>query len=158
MPHIHDKYDFTVSAFILHPNEAKLLLINHRKLNIWLQPGGHVELDQDPLQGLDHELLEETGLELSKCQIIEPAKQPKVRGQKTLPLPFHFNVHDFNKKHKHIDLEYVIKSYTDKIKPEEGESQEFGWFNVDEIEKLNKNKKLYDGTLDICKWVLEKNV
>lgn len=118
MPHIHDKYDFTVSAFILHPNEAKLLLINHRKLNIWLQPGGHVELDEDPLQGLDHELLEETGLELSKCQIIEPAKQPKVRGQKTLPLPFHFNVHDFNKKHKHIDLEYVIKSYTDKIKPE----------------------------------------
>lgn len=125
---------------------------------MWLQPGGHIELNEDPIQGLTHELLEETGLDLSKCELMEPAEQPKVRDSKTLPLPFHFNVHDFNENHKHIDLEYVIRSYTDEIKPAEDESQEFGWFTLEQIREFNKAGKLHDPTLDICEWVLTRNV
>jgi 8-oxo-dGTP pyrophosphatase MutT (NUDIX family) len=124
---------------------------------MWLQPGGHIELNEDPLQGLEHELLEETGLELSKCRILEPAEQPKVRDSKTLPLPFHFNVHGFDEKHKHIDLEYIIISYTDQIKPDKRESQEFGWFDLKQIMKLNNDNKLHNATLDICEWILTKH-
>ncbi len=158
MPHIHELYDFTVSAFILHPTENKLCLINHRKLHMWLQPGGHIELNEDPWQALTHELLEETGLILEKCEVIEPAEQPKVRGLKTLPLPFHFNVHDFNDDHKHIDLEYIIRSYTNELAPAEGESKEIGWFTLKEIQDLNSKKILHDGTLDICKFILDRQV
>lgn len=158
MPHIHELYDFTASAFVLHPTEPKLLLLMHKKLNKWLQPGGHIELDEDPIEGLAHELTEETGLVLGNCTIIEPAEQPKVRGSKTLPLPFHLNVHGFDEKHKHIDLAYVVRANTDKITPQAGESQQFGWFNIAQITEMNTNKTLHDGTLDICKWVLDNHM
>jgi len=60
MPHIHKLIDYTVALFIRHKN--KVLLIHHKKLDRWLPPGGHIELDEDPDQGLFRELEEETGL------------------------------------------------------------------------------------------------
>ncbi len=46
MPHIHELYDFVVSAFIVH--RGRVLLIYHKKYDEWLPIGGHVELDEDP--------------------------------------------------------------------------------------------------------------
>jgi len=40
MAHIHAEIDFVVSGFITH--EDKVLLVNHKKLNLWLPPGGHI--------------------------------------------------------------------------------------------------------------------
>ena len=41
---------FTASAFVLSPSFNALYLIHHRKLERWLQPGGHVEpIDEDLL-------------------------------------------------------------------------------------------------------------
>ena len=48
MAHIHEKIDFTTSVFIVR--NGKVLLHKHKKLGIWLQPGGHIELDEDPNQ------------------------------------------------------------------------------------------------------------
>jgi len=54
---------FTASAFALSPSRDELLLIRHRKLNLWLQPGGHIEEgDADFVQAARRELEEETGL------------------------------------------------------------------------------------------------
>lgn len=155
MAHIHGLYDFTVSAFVLHPTEPKLCLLFHKKLHKWLQPGGHVELHEDPLQALDHELREETGLVLQDCEIIEPAKQPNVRGSKTLPLPFHFNIHPYDEVHQHIDLEYIVRANTDTLHPEEGESTQIGWFNLEQIFELHSKNQVHDSTLDISTWVLQ---
>lgn len=55
---------FTASAFVLSPDETSLLLIHHRKLGLWLQPGGHVEPDDvSLLQAARREVREEIGLE-----------------------------------------------------------------------------------------------
>lgn len=52
---------FTASAFVVRHDE--LLLIHHRKLELWLQPGGHIESDDDdPWDAARRELREETGL------------------------------------------------------------------------------------------------
>jgi 8-oxo-dGTP pyrophosphatase MutT (NUDIX family) len=54
---------FTASAFILNPDRTELLLILHAKLGLWLQPGGHVELDDaDVLAAARREAKEEVGL------------------------------------------------------------------------------------------------
>ena len=54
---------FTASAFVLSPDKKKLLLILHRKLHLWLQPGGHVEpTDRDLIEAARREVMEETGL------------------------------------------------------------------------------------------------
>ena len=95
---------------ILHPSEPKLCLHYHKKLRKWLQPGGHIELSEDPIEALVHELQEEADLSENQYDIIEPAKQPHPRGEKTTPLPIHLNVHAFNDSHKHIDFQYLVKS------------------------------------------------
>jgi 8-oxo-dGTP pyrophosphatase MutT (NUDIX family) len=54
---------FTASGFVLSPDGHALLLIHHRKLNRWLQPGGHVErADTDIVTAARRELGEEVGL------------------------------------------------------------------------------------------------
>lgn len=60
MPHIHERYDFVVNAFIVFNN--KVLLVHHPKYDKWLPMGGHVELDEDPEEALFREIEEETGL------------------------------------------------------------------------------------------------
>lgn len=137
MPHVHDLYDFTVSAFIVH--DGKVLLLHHKKLNTWLQPGGHIELDEDPEQALFREIEEETGLTKTSLKIIEPQGRALPFNlnskHKRLPLPFDLNVHPFgdHPTHKHIDLCYLIKSSTDFINQNLVESNDLRWFSVDDL-------------------------
>ncbi len=54
---------FTASAFVLSPDRRDLILIHHKKLGIWLQPGGHVEAtDADLASAARREVAEEVGL------------------------------------------------------------------------------------------------
>ncbi len=157
MAHLHELFDFTVSAFILHPSEPKICLHFHKKLSVWLQPGGHIELDEDPLEGLKHELLEEVGFKVDDYEILQQIDQPKPRHSKTLPLPFHLNVHQFaNTNHRHIDFGYLIKAKTNKFNPQEGESKQIEWLSLKEIKSLHKKGEIYDGTLDICDWIFKR--
>lgn len=54
---------FTASAFVACPERRRVLLIHHRKLGRWLQPGGHVEPgDVDLEAAAAREVAEETGV------------------------------------------------------------------------------------------------
>lgn len=57
------KRQFTASALIF--NGDKVLLVEHKKLGVWLYPGGHIEQDETPEETLYREVKEETGLDVS---------------------------------------------------------------------------------------------
>lgn len=52
----------TASAWIVDPARTHALLLHHRKLDRWLQPGGHVDGDPDVRGAAMREAREETGL------------------------------------------------------------------------------------------------
>ncbi|MBI2285314.1 NUDIX domain-containing protein [Candidatus Saccharibacteria bacterium] len=130
MPHIHEKYDFTVAAFIVY--RAKVLLVNHPRYGMWLPPGGHIELDEDPDEALRREIKEETGLE--NVEILSPKPSFSDAGRKALFTPHYLDVHEANPPHRHIALVYFGRTADNKhIKSDE--HTEVEWFSVAELEK-----------------------
>lgn len=57
-PHGH----VTGSAFVIDDRCRETLLVHHRKLLLWVQPGGHADGNPDIPAVADQELQEETGL------------------------------------------------------------------------------------------------
>jgi 8-oxo-dGTP diphosphatase len=153
MPHIHELYDFTTSAFILHPTEPKLCLHFHKKLQCWLQPGGHIELDEDPAEALERELKEETGLTPHDYTFVGDPDQPHPRSAKTIRLPMHLSVHSVDGAHHHIDFTYLVRAKTTTLAPAEHESQQIEWFDIDQINKLYAQHLVFDNVYDICSYI-----
>ena len=52
----------TASSWILSHDLSLVLLINHKKYNIWLAPGGHVDEGELPSEAAVRETLEEVGI------------------------------------------------------------------------------------------------
>lgn len=129
MPHIHEKIDFTVAAFIVFKN--KVLLVHHPRYDKWLGPGGHIELDEDPDEALFREIKEETGLD----DIEVLSSKPKINdpGRKALYTPNYLDIHDANPPHRHIALIYFCRTKTNNHVMSD-EHTEARWFNTAELE------------------------
>lgn len=71
-----DEYEpghITGSGFVVHPSRQSVVLVEHRKLGRWLQPGGHVDpSDPDIEASARREVMEETGLtELTGIGVVD---------------------------------------------------------------------------------------
>jgi 8-oxo-dGTP pyrophosphatase MutT (NUDIX family) len=143
MPHIHDKIDFVSEVFVVYKN--KVLLRKHDKYKIWLSVGGHIELDEDPVQAAIREVKEEVGLDI---EIINHTGGYKVKlgeDYRELNLPVSLSRHRMTPTHEHVCLVYFAKSDTDKVIPEK-ETDEWRWCTSEEIDHLqpmNDNTKFY---------------
>lgn len=99
---------FTASGVVLS-RDQEVLLVEHRKLGMWLYPGGHVEPGEDPVQAVLREVAEETGL---ACRVIAEPRFGHPAAT-VLPAPFTILVHDIPANgreplHQHIDMVYVL--------------------------------------------------
>lgn len=143
MPHIHELIDFTVDAFIVFEN--KVLLIFHKKHDMWLQVGGHIELNEDPEEALLREVREECGLDVEIFGKKEPSIE--VEGTKFLYPPTFMNIHKINDTHKHVGLYYICKAKTDKVVFNENEHKDIRWFTKEDLDNpefnLNEAVKFY---------------
>jgi len=156
MPHINELYDFTVSFYILHPTEKKLCLHYHRKLESWTQLGGHIELDENPMESLERELLEEAGLSKDNYMVVADENYPKLTNTTSFPAPFSLVVYQYgNSAHRHIDMPYVIQSRIPNLSPQGGESMQIDWFSIDEIRKMTSENKIQKPSLDMFEWVFK---
>jgi 8-oxo-dGTP pyrophosphatase MutT (NUDIX family) len=107
-----DPEHLTASAFVI--SALGVILHRHRRLNIWVQPGGHVDSGEEPAGAAVRETREETGLEVRH---VDPM---------TL---FHVDVHPGPREHRHFDLRYVLLAEPDDPCPPRGESPDVFWFD-----------------------------
>lgn len=137
MPHIHDLYDFTVSAFIVF--REKVLLVNHPRYQFWLAPGGHIELNENPDEALFREIEEETGFKPEDITVLstKPKQLPQTTS-KFVYTPNFIDVHEANAPHKHITLMYLIKANHNRhLKSDE--HSDARWFTASELDKAEYN-------------------
>lgn len=98
--------DFTVAVFVVHHDHV--LLHPHRKLGIWLPPGGHIESNELPDEAARREVEEESGLvvELVGGYGVE-VHAPDA--PKQLVRPAGVQLEDITPGHQHIDLVYYAR-------------------------------------------------
>lgn len=141
MPHIHEKYDFTVSVFIVYND--RVLLVHHPRYDKWIPMGGHIELDEDPEQALFREIAEETGLTVT---ILGNKPEIEQHDTKFVYAPRYIDVHDANPPHKHIGLVYFARATNDKYTLSD-EHLAIHWLSVNDLDKpeyaLSNSVKFY---------------
>jgi 8-oxo-dGTP pyrophosphatase MutT (NUDIX family) len=133
-----DKH-FTASAYILTTEpEPRILLAYHRKLQAWMQPGGHIERNENPIEALIREVAEEAGIDISDHV---GKHEEKGDGVTTVPLPNFIEeqpipAHADKPAHVHLDMGYVFRIPAQDLRPAEGESEQIGWFTLSELAAL----------------------
>jgi len=111
-----------VYAALVDEAERSIMLVDHRKAQLWLLPGGHVDDGEDPRWSVEREACEELG--------IGPKFHEKFGGQ-----PCFLSVTQTRGAGSHTDvtLWFVLKGdSTAEIRPDLGEFSEARWFRLDD--------------------------
>lgn len=122
----------TASAFVLSPERDALLLVFHKKLEIWVQPGGHVEpLDPSLIAAARREVEEEVGLAFpvnEDAAIFDVDVHP-IPARKDEPA------------HEHFDVRYCFSSPTrDFVRT--SEVADVRWAPLASIERLTTDESV----------------
>ena len=136
MPRNNDlEKHFTASALVI--NNGKVLLLHHKKLGVWLYPGGHIEKNETPDQTVIREVKEETGLDVE----IVGGKDDNLADINTdvsvLYNPY-VTLCELVGSHYHNDIVYLCKisGNNREIRHSEGESKDIKFFSIDELDSI----------------------
>jgi ADP-ribose pyrophosphatase YjhB (NUDIX family) len=118
--------DFTATTFVV--DQGRTLLLHHRKLGMWLPPGGHIDPHELPDQAALREVREESGLEV---QLLESGY---MLGQvRVLPQPYCMLLENISPGHQHIDLIYFARVTGGALAPAEREARAARWYTWEEL-------------------------
>lgn len=123
------RYCLVVSSFAVR--EGRVLLIKHKRLGLWLAPGGHVDEGETPEQAALRELREETGLEADFAAA--PSGRATEDGVEPLRLPFHMQVEPIPGHNHHLNLVYALRARPGEVDPGPGESREWRWHSAADL-------------------------
>jgi 8-oxo-dGTP pyrophosphatase MutT (NUDIX family) len=82
--------------------DDKVLLVKHKKLGIWLNPGGHIEEHELAHQAAEREFWEETGVTV---RAVPYNQLPNTKDNEFTPSPFATNLHWISKDNYDARLE-----------------------------------------------------
>ncbi|MEM1176886.1 MAG: NUDIX hydrolase [Acidobacteriota bacterium] len=111
----------TASALVVDPAFESVVLLHHRKLGRWLQPGGHCDGDANLAGVAWREAYEETGLD----------------GLELIPEVFDLDIHDIPAfpgipAHLHLDTRFLVVAPGSAEPRGNEESRAVRWFSLDE--------------------------
>lgn len=115
----------TGSALVVDASHERVLLLLHRKLRRWLQPGGHADGDHELAGVALKEATEETGID--GLRVLVPA----------VDLDVHAVDHgDVLGEHLHLDLRFVVKAPQGAVERGNHESLGLRWVTWEELDEV----------------------
>jgi 8-oxo-dGTP pyrophosphatase MutT (NUDIX family) len=117
----------TGSAWIVNRAGTHTLLTHHKKLNKWLQPGGHADGDSDILQVARREANEESGL-----------KGLEIENGEIFDIDIHQIPARANEaQHLHFDIRFVFRAQESDKYSVSDESHDLAWAEITHLEEYN---------------------
>ncbi len=122
----------TGSAWLLDRSLGRALLTHHRKLNRWLQPGGHADGDPDIMSVALREAAEESGL-----SAIEPVSKAI----------FDLDIHEIPARgdepaHFHYDCRFLLRATDDHDYVVSEESHDLRWIPLSEVHSFTDEESI----------------
>ena len=113
---------FTASALLVSADGRRTLLTHHRKLDRWLQPGGHADGDTD----------------LARVALTEAAEESGLTGLRVEGGIFDLDRHWIPERkgvpgHWHHDVRYVVRAGDDERYVVGEESNDLAWLDIDAV-------------------------
>ncbi|MFF3691866.1 NUDIX hydrolase [Streptomyces sp. NPDC002221] len=113
----------TASALVIDPERERVLLTLHKKLNMWLQMGGHCEPgDATVAAAALREAEEESGV----AGLALLAGGPVRLDRHPIPAPCHW----------HLDVQYAALAPAGAVEAISDESLDLRWFGYDEVAQV----------------------
>jgi 8-oxo-dGTP diphosphatase len=116
---------FCVYFFPVNRQTKQIFMIHHKKSNLWLSPGGHMDPSETPHETLNREIEEELGVKTFF---------------KETPIPFQFFIVDIENKIQpckaHHDLWYTMETDGSDFKVDPAEFYDAKWMTIEEARKI----------------------
>lgn len=123
----------TGSAWIISTNRQKAVLLNHRKLQKWLQPGGHSDSQPNTLEVALREAQEETGLK-SLTPLSENIFDLALFTNKLLSTD--------RPNHTHYDVRFIFQANQQETLKNDKDSEDIRWIHLNEIPNYNNQEDI----------------
>lgn len=123
----------TGSAWLLNADGSKVLLTHHKKLNRWLQLGGHSDGESSTWAVALREATEESGID--NLQFV----MPDIFDVDVHTIPE--NAQKNEPAHKHYDIRFLLKAPTESFVISD-ESNALKWFTFDELSAIARRKEI----------------
>jgi 8-oxo-dGTP pyrophosphatase MutT (NUDIX family) len=123
----------TASAWVTTPARDRVLLVHHRKLDRWLQPGGHADGQADVAAAALREAVEESGL--ACLRLVDEIREltPLDLDIHVIPPRYDATGAVIEDAHEHHDVRFLVIAEEELTPQVSDESHDVRWFTADEL-------------------------
>jgi len=128
---------YTATGLVLNAGHDEVLVVYHKKLQLWLPAGGHVEIGEMPHEAVVREVFEETGI---NARIINASQELSLASKIEIQIPtplfiLHEHIPAYKDKaaHMHYDFIYAMEAESDTCCVNEHEVEAVKWVTKEQL-------------------------